>query len=394
MKEEVIIPEIGESITSGIIAAWLKNEGDYVAEGDELFELETDKATLAVPSTSAGTLKRFVQEGDEVEVGQVVAEIDSTGKPPIPQTSAAEPVQGAIDWSVLSPAVRRIVEEYKLDPVAIKGTGPKGRITKADALSAVEHAESKAAGESKKPPVPPAPPSAMGNTQNRVKMSSLRKRIAENLVQSKQASAHLTTFNEIDMSAVMDIRKSYRDTFEKQYGVRLGFMSFFVKACCRALAAFPSANGSIDGDDIILNSIHNIGVAVSTERGLIVPVLKDADGKSFAEIENEILSFAIRAKEKKITVDELTGGTFTITNGGVFGSLLSTPIPTPPQSAIIGMHSIQKRPVVLNDQIVIRPMMYVAVTYDHRIMDGREAVSFLVKIKQLIEDPNQMLIGL
>jgi 2-oxoglutarate dehydrogenase E2 component (dihydrolipoamide succinyltransferase) len=430
MKEKINVPEIGESVSSGIIAAWLKVDGEFVAEGDELFELETDKATLAVPSTVSGVLQRLAEEGEEVEVGQVVAEVDtaaSAAAPPAPSakpdpadsplaasmtppagaaTAAASPPStaaagSAASLSNLSPAVRRIVVENNLDPDSIPGTGKDGRITKADALAVLskvlENVDALSNAQSPSTRSAPAagvsaPSAAAG--QHREKMTRLRKRIAENLVVSKQSSAHLTTFNEIDMSAVMALRSEYRDEFEKKHGVRLGFMSFFVKASAAALTEFPVANAIIDGDEIIYNDRHNIGVAVSTERGLIVPVVKDAGLKSFAEIESQILSFATRAREKKITVDELTGGTFSITNGGVFGSLLSTPIPTPPQSAILGMHSIQKRPVVVDDEIVIRPMMYVAITYDHRIMDGKDAVSFLVAIKKLVEDPRQMLLGL
>ena len=418
MIEKISVPKMGESVTSGIIAAWLKADGEEVQEGDELFELETDKATLAVPSTASGVLTRTAAEGDEVEVGQVIAEIDTegTGAGPTatepagelrdsrvdekatPATSDATVSPAGVDVEKLSPAVRRIVLEHGLDPGIISGTGKSGRITKEDALSALENvlknrnAMAGAQGVGSGQTVTPQP--AIGDGQSRVKMTGLRKRIAENLVASKQSSAHLTTFNEIDMSAVMAYRSSYRDAFEKKHGVRLGFMSFFVKAAAAALGEYPVANAMIDGEDIVYNSRYNIGVAVSTERGLVVPVVRDADGKSFAEIEREIVSFAARAKDKKLTIDELSGGTFSITNGGVFGSLLSTPIPTPPQSAILGMHTIQKRPVAVDDEIVIRPMMYVAVTYDHRIMDGRDAVSFLVKIKKLVEDPRQLLLGI
>ena len=422
MKQKITVPEIGESVTSGFIAVWLKAEGEVVAEGDELFELETDKATLAVPSTASGVLSRLANEGDEVAVGQLVAEVDTEASakpaeaPHAPDTAAA-PVEPAAPERApapvesntaalenLSPAVRRIVVENNLDPASIPGTGKDGRITKADALAVLSkvlgNADALPNAQSQPPKVPPPAPSPGGPAvpaspgQRREKMTRIRKRIADNLVSSKQSSAHLTTFNEIDMSAVMSLRSQYRDEFEKKHGVRLGFMSFFVKAAAAALTEFPVANAMIDGEDIIYNDRHNIGVAVSTERGLIVPVVKDADSKSFAEIESEIFGFATRAKEKKIGVDELTGGTFSITNGGIFGSLLSTPIPTPPQSAILGMHSIQKRPVVVDDEIVIRPMMYVAVTYDHRIMDGKDAVSFLVTIKKLVEDPRQLLLGL
>ncbi|MAG13836.1 MAG: dihydrolipoyllysine-residue succinyltransferase [Spirochaetales bacterium] len=392
MKKNIAIPEMGESVAGGIIAVWLKGDGEAVQEGDELFELETDKATLAIPATASGILTRLAAEGDEVTVGQVVALVDADGSI---QTGSASPENGTVQERAqlaavpdkllegLSPLVRRIVIEHGLDPVSIHGAGRGGRITKEDALTALESMIGKKSA-----------PQSAAKTQTRVPMTRLRKIIAENLVLSKQSSAHLTTFNEIDMSAVMDIRKKYRDTFEAQFAVRLGFMSFFAKTCCKALKAFPVANAFIDGEDIVYNNRYNIGVAVSTDRGLIVPVIRDADRKSFAEIEQEILSFVTKAREKKLTPDELSGGTFSITNGGVFGSLLSTPIPTPPQSAILGMHTIQKRPVAVGDEIAIRPMMYVAVSYDHRIMDGKDAVSFLVKIKQLVEDPHQLLLGL
>ncbi len=416
MKEKISVPEMGESISSGIIAAWLKTDGESVKEGDELFELETDKATLAVPSTVSGVLKTLAEEGAEVEVGQVVAEVDTEAKAAnVRAASPQEPARstaGEAELEALSPAVRRIVIEHGLDPATITGTGKDGRITKADALAALTNVLDNT-GELPEAQGIAAPP-ATGQTleaggltgggrkaeaggeswQHREKMTSLRKRIAERLVSSKQSSAHLTTFNEIDMSAVSALRSEYRDAFEEKHGVRLGFMSFFVKASVSALAEFPVANAMIDGEDIVYNDRYNIGVAVSTERGLIVPVVKDADRKTFAEIEAEISAFATAARDKRISVDDLTGGTFSITNGGVFGSLLSTPIPTPPQSAILGMHAIQKRPVVVDDEIVIRPMMYVALTYDHRIMDGRDAVSFLVRIKKSVEDPRQLLLDL
>lgn len=434
MKKEIDVPKMGESVASGIIAAWLKADGDFVKEGDEIFELETDKATLAVPSTASGVLSRLAEEGDEVEVGQVVAEVD-TERQAAEATEAGQPAEATEavaagteaqsgpakqgpakhdpskhapeDLEGLSPAVRRIVVEHNLDPSSIKGSGKDGRITKADALAALSTVLDNAStlpeaqetgGDST------AAQEATGDTgaaqktgaewQHREKMTSIRKRIAERLVASKQSSAHLTTFNEIDVSAVSSLRSRYREAFEELHGVRLGYMSFFVKAAVGALAEFPVANAMIDGEDIIYNDRYNIGVAVSTERGLIVPVVKDADRKSFAEIEAKIVRFATEAREKKISVDDLSGGTFSITNGGVFGSLLSTPIPTPPQSAILGMHSIQKRPVAIDDEVVIRPMMYVALTYDHRIMDGRDAVRFLVRIKQLVEDPEKLLLGL
>ncbi len=422
MKQDVVVPQIGESVTSGILAGWLKQDGDTVAKGDELFELETDKATMSVPSPAAGVLRISVSEDTEVSVGQSVATVDTdaaeTGasaekvtpaakaaaeapaaaeqKPAEENPTAAEDksAKPASSADTLSPAVRRVVSEHKLDPSSITGTGPGGRITKEDALAA---AETPPASRPAAPATPAQTPSSGGETgprQRRVKMSNLRKRIAENLVRSKQGSAHLTTFNEIDMSGVMALRAQHKDRFAEKHGVKLGFMSFFVKAACNALADYPEANAFIDGTDILYNDYYNIGVALSSDKGLIVPVIRDADTKGFAAIEAEILSFIGKAKEKRLSPDELTGGTFTISNGGVFGSMLSTPIPSPPQTAVLGMHAIQKRAVVVNDQIVIRPMMYLALTYDHRIIDGREAVGLLNRIKEQIEDPTQMLLDL
>ncbi len=425
MSEEVKVPEIGESITSGILTVWLKEEGESVREGEDLYELETDKASLAVPCPSSGVLHIQVEADTEVSVGQVVATLDASAAGPVAEAqastaaAAAGPVAKAAAKEIpataepqaqssLSPAVRRLVQEHDLDPTRIKGTGKGGRLTKADVLQAVAGKPEVAATQAETPvsktipesaPRAPAPAASVSapagdRRQTREKMTTIRRRIAERLVQSKQGAAHLTTFNEIDMQRVIDIRAEYRDQFEKRHGIRLGFMSFFVKACCQALKAHPVVNAMIEGEEIVTNYFYDIGVAVSTDRGLIVPVIRDADAKSFAEIERLIVSFVTRAKEKKLTIDELTGGTFSITNGGVFGSLLSTPIPNPPQSAILGMHAIQKRAVVIDDVIEVRPMMYVALSYDHRLIDGRDAVSFLVKVKQLVEDPQQMMLDL
>jgi 2-oxoglutarate dehydrogenase E2 component (dihydrolipoamide succinyltransferase) len=461
MKTEVLIPEIGESVTEGIIAAWLKSEGAEVQEGEDLFELETDKATLAVPSPAKGVLSIIAQEGEEVAVGQTVASIEAdkapvrqeegdassttktgseqTGKETdrqavefeitidehIPETDTAQPTAALARASEkksgqravpLSPAVRRLVEEHHLDPGEIDGSGKDGRLTKGDVLHyiekmkaeqggggsldkvTVEQAQAAPAAEKRESPVSPSqissPVSRPGAAQRREKMTTIRRRIAENLLQVKQGAAHVTTFNEIDMHAVTVLRRSYREAFEKRHGVRLGFMSFFVKACCAALDAYPLVNAWIDGDDIVYNDEYNIGIAVSTERGLLVPVLRNADRLGFGDIERAIRDFAERAREKKITVDELTGGTFSITNGGVFGSMLSTPIPSPPQSAILGMHAIRERPVVVEGEVAIRPVMYVALTYDHRLIDGREAVRFLVRVKECIEDPQRLLIDI
>ena len=421
MKKDVIIPEVGESVSQGLLTAWLKKDGAYVSEGEDLFELETDKATLAIPSPASGILSVIVAEGSEVNIGQVVAGLDTDkvleeklapeAKKEVESLISEPKLQAVVKEETppeatkkLSPAVHRLVEEHHLEPETIQGSGKDGRITKKDVLELIESREL----EKKQEEVPVEKPAVaeavevedkpelivqpIAGRQTRVKMTSIRKRTAERLVQSQQSSAHLTTFNEINMSKVMDIRTQYRDGFEQKYQIKLGFMSFFVKASCSALAQFPEVNAQIEGDEIIYNNFYNIGIAVSTERGLLVPVIKYADKLSFGKIEQTIRSFAEKARNKKLSLDELTGGTFTITNGGVFGSLLSTPIPNPPQTAILGMHAIQKRPIALNNEVIIQPMMYVALTYDHRLIDGREAVSFLVKVKESIEDPQRLLL--
>ncbi|MEE8592139.1 MAG: 2-oxoglutarate dehydrogenase complex dihydrolipoyllysine-residue succinyltransferase [Spirochaetia bacterium] len=397
MKEDVLVPSVGESITSGILTAWIKKEGEQVEEGEDLFELETDKATVAVPAPADGSLHILIEEGQEVEIGQVVgdltvaedtapsAEAKKEEKPAASATPTATRSSAvAVEVAGLSPAVRRIVNEYGLSVTDLKGSGPKGRITKEDALRGAE--------AKKKTGAAPAAVVPTSERQTRVPMSRLRQTIANRLVQARHEIALLTTFNEINMENVMALRKRYGEQFEKNHGVRLGFMSFFVKACCQALQRFPGVNGMIDGQEIVYNNFYDIGVAVSTERGLLVPVLRDADMMSFAEIEKTILDLAQRAREKKIAPDELAGGTFTITNGGVFGSLLSTPLPNYPQTAILGMHAIQKRPIAVEDQVVIKPMMYAALSYDHRLIDGREAVQFLVAVKTLVEDPQSLLL--
>jgi 2-oxoglutarate dehydrogenase E2 component (dihydrolipoamide succinyltransferase) len=416
MKEDVLVPSVGESITSGILNSWIKKEGEQVEEGEDLFDLETDKATVAVPAPADGTLHILIQEGQEVEIGQVVGDLtvpeDSAptaeGKkeekraasvtPPTTRSSTA-----ALEIADLSPAVRRIVKEHGLSVGDLKGSGPKGRITKEDALRAAKVKKQTGAAPAQAAAAPalsnggqavasPAARVPAAERQTRVPMSRLRQTIANRLVQARHEIALLTTFNEINMENVMALRKRYGEQFEKNHGVRLGFMSFFVKACCQALQRFSEVNAMIDGQEIVYNNFYDIGVAVSTERGLLVPVLRDADMMSFAEIEGSIRDLAQRARDKKIAPDELAGGTFTITNGGVFGSLLSTPLPNYPQTAILGMHAIQKRPIVVDDQVVIKPMMYVALSYDHRLIDGREAVQFLVAVKTLIEDPQALLL--
>jgi len=391
MKTEVEVPEVGESVTEGTITSWLKKDGEFVSEGDDLFELETDKATLSIPSPASGVLSIVVQEGSEVNVGQVVASLETDKKqkktpPQKAEISKSQPQQTQTVTEPLSPAVRRLVNEHALQPEEIAGTGKDGRITKKDVLEKLER------GEQIKPPAPSEIPLPVKDRQTRVKMTTIRRRTAERLVSAKQNAAHLTTFNEVDMERIVHIREQHRESFEKKYGVRLGFMSFFVKTCCAALSVYPEVNAYIEGDEIVYNNFYDIGIAVSVERGLLVPVLRDADKMSFAEIETTIKDFAERARNKKLSIDNLQGGTFTITNGGVFGSLLSTPIPNPPQTAILGMHAIQKRPIVVADEVVVRPMMYVALTYDHRLIDGREAVSFLVKMKELLEDPHRLLL--
>lgn len=417
MLKDITVPTVGESVSSGILTTWMKGNGEYVDREEELFELETDKATVSIPSPDSGILTIMVEENMEVEVGQVVGKIeagasvdeeiqsDQASGVAVADADLAADGEAAVEVTAIgSPAARRIITQYELQPHEITGTGKGGRITKEDALRAVEQKRKKESTiRSKGIDVrqeEPQEAETMGvaNTpaeiQRRVPMSNIRMRIAQRLVEAQQKTAHLTTFNEIDMSSVMESRALYRESFEKTHGVKLGFMSFFVKAACHALSAFPAVNAQIDGNDILYNHHFDIGVAVSTDKGLVVPVMRNAEVMEFAEIERLVVDLARRAREKKLKPDELTGGTFTITNGGVFGSLLSTPIINYPQTAILGMHAIQKRPVVVEEQIAIRPMMYVALSYDHRLVDGREAVSFLVKIKNLIEDPQRMLLGI
>ncbi|MBD3420388.1 MAG: 2-oxoglutarate dehydrogenase complex dihydrolipoyllysine-residue succinyltransferase [Chitinivibrionales bacterium] len=401
MSTNIAVPSVGESITGGMLTTWLKGDGEYVTEGDEIFELETEKTSMNIPAPVSGVLKRTVDEGSEVETGQVVGEIDESapaapGRDAHPKTDEAPASPASHD--ALSPAVRRVVDEHQLNPAAIEGTGKDGRITKADALDAVNRNSAASApqpaAQPSPAPVPARQPAASREERDEdvVKMTMIRKKTAARLIEARRNAAHLTTFNEIDMHKVMAIRSEHKDDFEKEHGIRIGFMSFFVKACCQALKTFPPVNAMIEGDDVHYHHYYDIGVAISLERGLIVPVIRDADKLSFAGIENAISSLARRAKDKSLTPQELTGGTFTITNGGVFGSLLSTPIPAYPQVAILGMHTIKKRPVVVDDEIVIRPMMYVALTYDHRIIDGRDAIGFLNKVKEFIEDPDKLLL--
>ena len=402
----ITVPGVGESISEGILARWLKPDGSTVKSGEPLFELETDKASNTVPASASGVLKIGVAEGTTIAIGSAIGTIDPDGSPtaaPTTPAPVAAPSQAAPAPATdlpLSPAVRRIVTEEKLDPSKIEGTGRDGRITKGDVIAHQESTLAKAAPApapvASAPSVAPAPAAApsvaTGERETRKRMSGIRQKIAQRLVEAQHTAAILTTFNEADMTRVMDLRAKYKDSFKTKHGVNLGFSSFFVKAVIEALKAFPAVNGRVDGQDIVYNNVYDIGVAVSTERGLMVPVLRDADKLSFAAIEKAIGVFAVKARENTIAVSDLQGGTFTITNGGVFGSLLSTPILNPPQSGILGMHAIQKRPVAIDDQVVIRPMMYLALSYDHRIVDGREAVSFLVRIKECIESPERLML--
>jgi 2-oxoglutarate dehydrogenase E2 component (dihydrolipoamide succinyltransferase) len=399
---EIIVPALGESVKEATVAKWLKKVGEPVAVDDPLVELETDKVTLEVNASAAGVLKEIkVQTGGNVAVGAVLGSIgEGSGKAAAPasvpapaKTEAPKAVQAASkpvsNDSFLSPAVRKLVDDNKMSPAQISASGKDGRLTKGDVLEALN--APKAAPAAKAPAAPSGPRSNAGR-EERVRMTRLRLRIAERLKEAQNTAAMLTTFNEVDMSHVMALRTQYKESFEKKHGVKLGFMSFFVKAALQALKDFPSVNAEIDGQDIVYKNYYDIGVAVSTPTGLVVPVVREADKKGFAAIEKEIGDLGLRARDGKLTMEELTGGTFTITNGGTFGSLMSTPIINPPQSAILGMHKIQDRPIALNGQVVVRPMMYLALSYDHRIIDGREAVSFLVRIKDAIEDPQRLLL--
>ena len=396
MAIEVKIPAVGESITSGVVSTWHKKSGDFVHEGDPLFTLETDKVSTEIVAEKAGVLETKVPEGQEVKIGQLVAIIDdsksvSEEKPPAAPKEKKEPEakkkpaeerREKEEEKALSPAVRRIVEEEHLAPSEISGTGKAGRLTKGDVVAATQ-------GRGKAD----LSDGALAKEDGRVtrkKMSPLRRKIAAQLVLAQQTAAILTTFNECDMTAVQALRADAQDAFVKKHGVKLGFMSFFIKAAVVALKAVPPVNGRIEDEDFIQNNFYDIGIAVSTERGLVVPVVRDADKKSFAELERDIAGFATRAREGKLKLEDLQGGTFTITNGGVFGSLFATPILNPPQSGILGIHKIMPRPVAINGKVEVRPMMYLALSYDHRAIDGKESVTFLIKVKECIEDPTKL----
>src|SRR5215470_18084226 len=416
MAIEIKVPALGESVTEATVAKWLKKLGEPVAVDDPVVELETDKVTLEVNATAAGVLSEIrVPEGANINVGGVLGTIDGAGKvaaappavpkpAPAPTTPAPKPAPAAPKAAPATgaalersgPAARKLAAESGLAPAQIPATGKDGRITKADVMTALGRGAPQPAPTPAPSAPPPAarPPREIGPREERVRMTRLRKRIAQRLKEAQNTAAMLTTFNEADMTAVMVLRERYRDSFEKKHGVRLGFMSFFVKACIAALKELPAVNAEIEGDDIIYKNHYDIGVAVGTEQGLVVPVMRDADALSFAEIEKRIGELGRKARDGKLTIEDLSGGTFTISNGGVYGSLLSTPILNPPQSGILGMHKIERRPVAVGDNIEIRPMMYVALTYDHRIIDGREAVTFLVRVKECVEDPSRILFDL
>ena len=410
MPIEVKIPAVGESITSGVVSAWHKKSGDFVNQGEPLFTLETDKVSTEIVAEKAGVLETKVPEGQEVKIGELVAIIDDSKQgpgdkkeKPAEAKKAAEPQQQKPQEQVpLSPAVRRIVEEEQLEPAKIRGTGKDGRLTKGDVLDAAQ--ARKSSGETDSSPQitalgeqdrPAAAEPRRGEQSSdgrfvRKKMSPLRRKIAAQLVMAQQTAAILTTFNECDMSAVQELRAKSQEAFTKKNGVKLGLMSFFIKAAVEALKSVPPVNGRIEGDDFIQNNYYDIGIAVGTDRGLVVPVVRDADKKSFADLERDISDFATRAREGKLKLEDLQGGTFTITNGGVYGSLFATPILNPPQSGILGMHKIMPRPFAVDGKVEVRPMMYLALSYDHRAIDGKESVTFLVKVKECIEDPQKL----
>jgi 2-oxoglutarate dehydrogenase E2 component (dihydrolipoamide succinyltransferase) len=405
---EVKVPAVGESITEVVIAAWLKKDGDIVKMDEAICSIESDKATLEISAPKAGKLKILSAEGATVKIGDKVAEVDDAASaaaaapaapaveapkaPAVSNTSTPAASPQPSEKNYPSPSAAKILAEKGVDAGSVTGSGKDGRITKADAISAqasapkVEHSMAQLVKETIS--------QSFGRDVKREKMSNLRKTIARRLVEAKNTTAMLTTFNEVDMSAVMELRKKYKDAFKEKHGVGLGFMSIFTRAACQAAKMFPAVNAQIDGTDVIYHNYADIGVAVSTPKGLVVPVVRNAESMSLAQIESKIVELAGRARDGKLTIDEMTGGTFTITNGGVFGSMLSTPIINIPQSAILGMHNIVERPVAVNGQVVIRPVMYIALSYDHRIVDGRESVGFLKAIKEMVEDPARMLLDL
>jgi len=403
MSVEIRVPQLPESVADATLVAWRKQPGQNVSRDENLADLETDKVVLEVPSPINGVLREIkVQSGTSVKSGDLLAVVEeaAAASPAAPTPAGTAKPDAAAAVSRTGPAARRVIEENQLSASAISGSGPRGRVTKTDAMAAAAGAPAAGAPAAAAPAAAPVPAPVVqgaaprsGRVEQRVPMTRLRARIAERLIQAQATQALLTTFNEVDLGAVQELRARYKDSFEKKHGVKLGFMSFFVKAAVEGLKRFPVVNASVENNDIVYHEYFDIGVAVSTERGLMVPVLRDADGLTFAAIEQQIAAFATRARSGSITLEDLTGGTFSITNGGIFGSLMSTPIVNSPQSAILGMHKIQERPMAVKGEVAIRPMMYLALTYDHRIIDGREAVQFLVAVKDCLEDPGRMLLG-
>ncbi|WP_443937728.1 2-oxoglutarate dehydrogenase complex dihydrolipoyllysine-residue succinyltransferase [Pedobacter sp. MW01-1-1] len=407
MSLEIKVPPVGESITEVVLSRWIKNDGDVVEMDEVIAELESDKATFELTAEQAGTLKTIAAEGDTLPIGAVVCKIEDGGAAPAKAAApkAEEKVEAVADKAAApvaerngesyatgtpSPAAGKILAEKGIDAGAVKGTGVDGRITKEDALKA--EAGKKAEAPKAAAPAPVAAP-AGARSERREKMSPLRKTVAKRLVAVKNETAMLTTFNEVNMKPIMDLRGKYKDSFKEKHGVGLGFMSFFTKAVTEALKDFPAVNARIEGEEVVYNNFADVSIAVSAPKGLVVPVIRNAESMSLAEIEKSVLALALKARDGKLTIEEMTGGTFTITNGGVFGSMMSTPIINAPQSAILGMHNIVERPIAEKGEVVIRPMMYVALSYDHRIIDGRESVGFLVRVKQLLEDPARLLLG-
>ena len=403
---DVVVPSVGESISEVTIASWMKNDGDFVKLDEPICSIESDKATLEIAAPKAGKLKIITAEGETVAIGTKIATVDESqtagasapaAEAPAAPAQASAPAQTTSgDKNYPSPAAGKILAEKGIDASSVTGSGKDGRITKADAMNAqaAPAPAAKSADSELKNLTAQTMAGSFSRDIRREKMTNLRKTIATRLVAAKNTTAMLTTFNEVDMSAVMDLRKKYKDAFKEKHGVGLGFMSFFTKAATQALKMYPAVNGMIDGNEIVYHNYADVGVAVSTPKGLMVPVIRNAESMSFAAIESKIIELATKARDGKITIDEMSGGTFTITNGGIFGSMLSTPILNAPQSAILGLHNIVERPVAVNGQVVIRPIMYLALSYDHRIIDGRESVSFLKAIKEMIEDPSRLLLDL
>jgi 2-oxoglutarate dehydrogenase E2 component (dihydrolipoamide succinyltransferase) len=407
MGLEIKVPPVGESITEVVLSRWVKNDGDFVEMDEIIAELESDKATFELTAEKAGTLKIVASEGDTLPIGAVVCSIEEgqgSPKAEVESPKAEAPIADKVSTPVAeksgdsyatgapSPSAAKILAEKGVEAATVKGTGVDGRITKDDANKAEKAESSKPKADTAKPTATPAV--AGSRNERREKMSPLRKTVAKRLVTVKNETAMLTTFNEVNMKPIMDLRAKYKDQFKEKFGVGLGFMSFFTKAVCEAAKDFPAVNARIDGEEIVYNDFVDVSIAVSAPKGLVVPIIRNAESMSLAQIEKTVVELATKARDSKLTIDEMTGGTFTITNGGVFGSMMSTPIINAPQSAILGMHNIIERPIAENKEVVIRPMMYIALSYDHRIIDGRESVGFLVRVKQLLEDPSRLLLGI